>query len=135
VPKAFYDAAANVVFEGGVWAGEQFKFYLMKNSYVFDPTVGEVESDIGGHVAASFTISSSSDNGVEISGRSMTFPNITFTAVTSDLPINALVVSVDQDLLLLAYDDTLEGLPVTPNNQDIQLTWHADGVFRLPLPG
>ena len=31
----------------------------------------------------------------------------------------------------LFFDDTLTGLPLTPNGSDITITWHADGIITL----
>ena len=59
----------------------------------------------------------------------------TFTAVTG-ASVEALVLYVDTGTAstspLIAYIDIgVTGLPVTPNGGDINVTWHASGIFAL----
>lgn len=61
--------------------------------------------------------------------------DVTFTAVTGN-SVEALVLYVDTGSVatspLVAYiDDSVTGLPVTPNGGDITITWDASGIFAL----
>jgi hypothetical protein len=60
--------------------------------------------------------------------------NVTFTAVTGS-QVTKLVIYIDTGTAstspLVAFLDTMTGLPVTPNGGDITVTWNASGIFTL----
>lgn len=60
--------------------------------------------------------------------------NVTFTSVSGDIS-EALVgykhTGVEGTSALIWYDDEASGLPITPNGQDILLTWDAGGIMNL----
>lgn len=60
--------------------------------------------------------------------------DISFTAVTG-ATVEAVVIFQDTGNVatdrLIAYIDTATGLPVTPNGGDINVAWHASGIFAL----
>lgn len=60
--------------------------------------------------------------------------DITFTAVTG-ATVEAIVLFLDTGVAaadtLIAYIDSASGLPVTPNGGDINVAWHASGIFAL----
>ena len=60
--------------------------------------------------------------------------DITFSAVTG-ATVEAIVIFQDTGNVatdrLIAYVDTATGLPVTPNGGDINIVFHASGIFAL----
>lgn len=60
--------------------------------------------------------------------------DVTFTAV-SGVQSEALVgykhTGTEGTSNLIWYDDTASGLPITPNGQDITLTWDAGGIITI----
>ena len=62
--------------------------------------------------------------------------DITFTAVTGD-QCEALIIYQDTEVettsRLIAYIDTANGLPITPNGEDINVVWAsgANKIFKL----
>lgn len=60
--------------------------------------------------------------------------NVTFSAVSGDVS-EALVgykhTGTEGTSNLIWYDDTASGLPITPNGQDILLTWDAGGIITI----
>lgn len=99
---------------------------------------------------AVYTYSAAHDNYDDLSGvvgaesgalASKTFTNgvfdaadITFTAVTG-ATVEAIALFLDTGTpstdKLIAYIDSASGLPVTPNGGDINIAWHASGIFAL----
>lgn len=61
--------------------------------------------------------------------------NVLFPAVAAGAAVNSIViykwVSADGDSPLIAYMDTAGGLPFTPVDEDLTLTWASGGIFSL----
>jgi hypothetical protein len=62
--------------------------------------------------------------------------DVTFPLVAAGAAIEALVIyrkngGATSTQPLVAFLDTLTGLPVTPNGGNINVTWHASGIFTL----
>lgn len=58
----------------------------------------------------------------------------TFTALTGDQAESLILfkdTGVETTSALIAYWDTVTGLPVTPNGGDITVTWHASGILQF----
>ena len=118
---------------------------FLKGDLDLDGTVRAVLIDTG-----TYTYSAAHDFYNDLSGvvgtesgafASKTFTNgvfdaadITFTAVTG-ATVEAIVVFLDTGNAatdaLVAYVDSATGLPVTPNGGDINIAWHASGIFAL----
>ena len=61
--------------------------------------------------------------------------NVTFTTVSGD-QAEAILIYIDTGVAgtsrLVAWLDTgVTGLPITPNGGNIDITWHASGIFQL----
>lgn len=60
--------------------------------------------------------------------------DVTFTAASGDVS-EAIILYIDTGVegtsRLVAYLDGLTGLPVTPNGGDLNVQWHASGIFQL----
>lgn len=61
--------------------------------------------------------------------------DVTFPSVTGDQS-EALVIWIDTTVeatsrIVAFFDSGVEGLPVTPNGGDINITWNVAGIFQL----
>jgi hypothetical protein len=119
---------------------------FLKADLDLDSVVRAVLIDTG-----TYTYNAAHDNYDDLSGvvgtessalASKTFTNgtfdaadITFTAV-SGATVEAIVLFLDTgtasaDKLIAYIDSASAGLPVTPNGGDINVVWHASGIFSL----
>ncbi len=79
---------------------------------------------------------SSAITGIGTTSGSFTASNIAFIAVTSSsLAASAIVLYKDTGTSstspLLAYIDDYSGLPITPNGQNINITWPSNFIFKI----
>lgn len=89
----------------------------------------EFHSDLSGIVGTPTVVASTTVTNGLLDGA-----DVTFTAVSGST-VEAVVLYLDSGVSgtsrLVAYLDSLTGLPVTPNGGDIVLQWNASGIVQF----
>lgn len=133
--NALYDKARESFLKGEIsWSGDNVKVVLVDLAdYTPDLANHQYLSDIpaGARVATSGNLS-----GKTTAAGVADADNVTLASVTGD-PSEALVIYQDTGNAatsrLIAYLDTVTGLPITPNGGNITVTWGngANKIFKL----
>lgn len=133
--NGIYDLAREAFLEGGIdMSGDDIKVALVRDDdYTANLAIDEFLDDIPGGAVVD---TSGNLSGKTVAAGVFDAIDISFTAVPADDPC---VLVIYQDTgnaatsRLIAYLDTGTGLPVTPNDNDINVTWSggASRIFKL----
>lgn len=115
------------------YSNDDIRVQLVKSTYTVNLTTHQYLSDIasGDRVALSWPLANKTSTG----GSAGADPAV-FTAVLAAAGAGAFAVVLQNTgdaatSRLIAYLDTLTGLPVTANGGDIKITWNGGVVFVL----
>jgi hypothetical protein len=133
--NALYDAGRNAFLTGDIaWVTDDIRCVLVDlDDYTANLATHAFLADVPG--AARVAVSGVLANKTATAGVAAA-DNITFSSVTGDQS-EALVIykhtGTDSTARLIAYIDSAQGLPITPNGGDITVTWDtgANKIFKL----
>ena len=78
------------------------------------------------------TNQNNTDNRAEFDANDVTFSSVAQAASETVTGVLVFVHDTnDAGSTPLFFDDTLTGLPLTPNGSDITITWHANGIIHV----
>ena len=134
--NALYDSARGLYLTAGLtWASDNVKVALVRG-YTFSSShanLSDITGGGGGTIVATSGNLASKTTTSGVAGAA----NITYTAVAAGAACAHLIIYKDTGTAgtssLIAAIDTAAGLPVTPNGQDITVSWDtgANKIFKL----
>lgn len=131
--NGLFDAGRNAFLNGDIdWANDTIKVTLIDtDDWAATLSTDDNYDDVTAAArVATATLANTSDDGAGTADAD----NVTFSSVSGD-ECEALVIwkdtGVESTSTLIAYFDSVTGLPVTPNGGDITVTWNASGIFTL----
>lgn len=104
--------------------------------FQLDPTIFDSTDEFYSDLNANTIIDTEQMTGITVTDGIFAATNTTFTAVDFDDDVEALLIWINTGTAntsrLVAFLDTdVTGLPITPANNDVTVSWNASGIFQL----